>query len=247
MIESPFLKIAAEILKDMPRQQGHVDEIASAAIQRIMNMELDFETLKIKINNALNSSVKRKTGSQFSRVVTKGGNPKVGPFRKGVYRLKQTRTKNPLPPTPIINDKAFLGKGGEYAVASELMFREFNVSIMVVDKGVDLVAEKKNKYFNIQVKTSSKNINSWMFTIKNDSFVSNLSGQTYYAFVARDDRSNIFFIIPSVQIRTFLDIGVLNSKLTTITIKISQSADGKKWLLGNNDLSHFRDAFHIIQ
>lgn len=54
----------------------------------------------------------------------------------------------------MITDKAFLAKGGEYAVASELMFREFNVSIMVVDKGVDLVVEKNNKYFNIQVKTA---------------------------------------------------------------------------------------------
>lgn len=149
----------------------------------------------------------------------------------------------------MITDKAFLAKGGEYAVASELMFREFNVSIMVVDKGVDLVAEKNNKYFNIQVKTASNNGNSWVFTIKNDSFVTNLNGQTHYALVARDESSNIFFIIPSVQIKTYLDTGVLysNSKSTTINLKISRTPDHKNWFLGNNNLNHFLGAFHIIQ
>lgn len=247
MIESPFLKIAADVLEGMPKQQGHVDDITQAAINRNMNMEHDFETLKTKINSALSSSVKRKSGSPFSRVLSKGGKPKVGPYRKGLYKLKKQRIKSPLPPLPVNIDKAFLGKGGEYAVASELMFREFNVSIMVVDKGVDLVAEKNNKYFNIQVKTASHNNNSWMFTIKNDSFVNNLSGQTYYAFVARDERSNIFFIIPSVQIRTFLDTGLLKSKSTNITVKITRSADKKKWLLGNSDLAHCMGAFHTIQ
>lgn len=249
MIESPFLKIAADVLQTMPKQQAHVDEIARSAISRNMNMELDFETLKTKINSALSSTVKRKSGSQFSRVLSKGGKEKVGPFRKGLYRLKKIRTKKPSPPILVITDKAFLAKGGEYAVASELMFREFNVSIMVVDKGVDLVAEKNNKYFNIQVKTASNNGNSWVFTIKNDSFVTNLNGQTHYALVARDESSNIFFIIPSVQIKTYLDTGVLysNSKSTTINLKISRAADRKNWFLGNNNLNHFMGAFHIIQ
>lgn len=61
-----------------------------------MNMELDFEILKTKINSALSSTVKRKSGSQFSRVLIKDGKEKVGPYRKGIYRLKKYEPKNHL-------------------------------------------------------------------------------------------------------------------------------------------------------
>lgn len=242
-----LLDVVEEILTEMPKKEGHVNDIAELAIAKNKNWGLDYETLKTKINNSLNSTVKRKSGSKFTRVPTKSGTPAKGPFKKGIYRLKRAKTSQPLSPVQATQDRAFLGKGGEYAVASELMFRDFNVSLMVVDKGVDLVAEKHNKYFNIQVKTASENDSSWSFTIKNDSFDSSLGGQTHYAFVAREERANTFFIIPSVQIKTFLDTGILTRNKSSITVKMIRLEGGKKWSLNNLDVAHFMGAFHIIQ
>lgn len=242
-----FLEVVEEILQEMPKKEGHVNQISEIAISKNKNMGLDYETLKSKIMGALNSTVKRKSGSKFSRVPTKAGTASRGPYRKGIYRLKRSRNTQPLAPTQATQDKAFLGKGGEYAVASELMFRDFNVSLMVVDKGVDLVAEKHNKYFNIQVKTASENNGAWGFTIKKDSFVSSLGGQTHYVFVARQERANVFFILPSIQIKSFLDTGVLNENKTTISPKIIRADSGKKWFLNNVDITYTMGAFDIIQ
>jgi hypothetical protein len=245
LADSPYLDIASQILADMPRRTAHVDDIVNRALETNKNMGLDFDSLKSKITSSLNSAVKRKSGSQFSRVEGK----KKGVFRKGVYRLKRVRETPIRPNPPSVKNEQFLGKAGEYAVASELMFHNFNVSLMIVDMGVDLIAEKDNKYFNIQVKTSSvRSTNKWAFTIKLNSFESTYGANTYYAFVVRELRENIFFIIPSLRIKEYLDRGVIKGANTTFSVQLTRSGNGKNWFINNDeDVVHMRDAFDIIQ
>ena len=50
-------------------------------------------------------------------------------------------------------DNLFIGKGGEFAVASELLFNKFNANILSVDSGVDIAAIKGGETFLFQVKT----------------------------------------------------------------------------------------------
>jgi hypothetical protein len=47
----------------------------------------------------------------------------------GVYRLRKTAFP-PSPPPPPATNTLFLGKAGEYSVASELLFWGFNVSVL---------------------------------------------------------------------------------------------------------------------
>lgn len=60
-------------------------------------------------------------------------------------------------------DKIFYGKGGEFSVVSELLFRGYNASIMSVDEGIDITASKGDKFFFIQVKTSFSRMTKYQF------------------------------------------------------------------------------------
>lgn len=59
-------------------------------------------------------------------------------------------------------NKQYLGKSGEFWVAAELLRNGFNVNILPVDSGVDLVAtktvglEKEQELYQIQVKTTAQ-------------------------------------------------------------------------------------------
>jgi hypothetical protein len=72
------------------RQTGlHVKHIARHILNMNNNLfsdgeNLNFESVKVKVNRILLYDVRKKRGSLFVRVI----NPKTKKFRKGVYKLK---------------------------------------------------------------------------------------------------------------------------------------------------------------
>lgn len=117
---------------------------------------------------------------------------------------KKSKSINPV----IIADSNYVGKGGECAVMSELLFRGYNVNNMIVDEGIDLVASKNNVFFYIQVKT--KNVveqNRFYFQIKQDRFDTFIGTQIRYILVARctfnKEERNIFFTFTNDDILRF--------------------------------------------
>lgn len=126
------------------------------------------------------ANVKSKTPI-YAKVI----NPKTKRSRKGLYKIKPEpkgtriirtepdRKKKPKSggdelPLVFSNsscDKIFCGKGGEFAVVSELLFRGYNASIMSADEGVDITASKGDKFFFIQVKTSFSKKTSFLFSL----------------------------------------------------------------------------------
>ena len=50
--------------------------------------EIDFDNLKRKVNRILAHDVKKKRKNMFVKVI----NPKTNKYRKGVYKLKSSRT-----------------------------------------------------------------------------------------------------------------------------------------------------------
>lgn len=68
------------------------------------------------------------------------------------YRIANTKRPNrkaPIDATCPI-DTNYIGKAGECAVLSELMFRGYNANVMLIDEGIDIIAEKNNVYYYIQ-------------------------------------------------------------------------------------------------
>ena len=162
---------------------AHISEIADMIKERFPNTPDEKEKLTKKVGAVLAADVKKKRAkASFAKV--KG---KYGKYKKGFYRLKKRPNIKPKPtPAPKVSS-LFTGKAGEAAVISELLFYGYNVSAMTVDDGIDLIAEKQNNYFHIQVKTANPSESGrFGFKIMRSSFKTNHSGQTFYIFVLRN-------------------------------------------------------------
>jgi len=180
----------------------HVDDISTIIFNEkgLFQEEFanqPFEDIKKKVMSVLASDVKKKSGAKYVHVK----NPKTGKDKKGWYRIKQAsvsiipQTTKPIlikQPDVIIDtpqkpkkDNLFVGKAGECAVMSELLFRGYNVNQMMVDDGVDIVASMKNIFYYIQVKTTHTDSNNKIYSaIKTDRFDSQIGNQIRYIIVS---------------------------------------------------------------
>ena len=225
---TPILETAKEILKPTGLKGMHVDDIAEIAVSQNKNMGLLKEDFSRRLQAALASNLKLKTQKpSFTRVE----GAKKGVFKKGWYRAK---IEKQLPVAATIEvpetDRAFLGKAGEMAVMSELLFWGYNASSMLVDSGIDVVASKSGKYFHLQVKTSSDNDGRFNFSIKQNSFQSNHNSSMFYIFVLRRKVNSEFVIIPSTYIHALIAGGKINPG-PTLSITITVDEKRHKYML----------------
>lgn len=186
------------ILSQKENKDGmHVQQIVDLLSKQNPELRgnLDREQFLAKVNAFLLKESKIKKG-EFCKVI----NPKTRKERKGTYRFVKRRIEDVLPePIEVTNiareelnrtrtgiSTNYIGKGGEFAVMSELLFQGYNANIMTVDEGIDIVASKQNVFYYLQVKTTNlsdrltANVN-----IKKSSFDRGLSSQLRYYVVVR--------------------------------------------------------------
>lgn len=152
-----------------------------------------------------------------------------GGYRKGVYRLRKPSRKKKKPERPIIipiptiesYDTNYIGSAGEMAVCSELLFREYNVSQMSVDDGVDVVAIKNGKTFYIQVKTTQVISNNFSAKIQTKSFERYNSNDCYYIVVARAEK-NMYLVFTADDIKRMISNEVINKGEKLISLSFTQ-------------------------
>lgn len=92
-----------------------------------------------------------------------------------------------------------VGKGGEMAVMSELLFRGFNANMLTVDYGADIVAFKDGKTRLIEVKTRIWNLDNNVHIMINEEQLKRvLLKNVFLLIVLRDKRllTNNFLILP---------------------------------------------------
>lgn len=245
----PILRAAYDIMQAMPGKQGHVNEIADIAASQNKNMAMTKEDFAAKLSSALAAHVKRE-GALFARVAGKKDEKgKPVSYKKGIYRLRQVRTpKIEVVPLPITVEPSFLGKAGEMAVMSELLFWGFNPSLMTVDNGIDIVASKNNAYYHLQVKTSSPRADGkFGFTIRTAAFDANHSNSTFYVFVMRNGSSNTFVVIPSSHLLLLRKHGTIKDSETSLSILIAVEDKGKTFKLnGKENVGLFVNGFGLI-
>lgn len=229
---TPILEVAKEILKPAGLKGMHVDAIADEALKMNKNMSLPVEEFSKKLQSALSGNLKIKIKKpSFAKVAGK----KKGTFKKGWYRLKIEKTTPVIAGvTPPETDNAHTGKAGEFAVMSELLFWDYNASVMSVDTGIDVIASKNHEYFHIQVKTSlEQEGGKFSFTIKYSSFKQCHTSSMYYVFVLRRKFTNEFIIIPSTYLQTLIK-GKFIIEAPTLSISITVDANGKKYTLNGS-------------
>lgn len=226
----PILEAAKEILKSAGLKGMHVDDVAKSAVDTNKNLGLSSEEFSRKLQGALAANLKLKTSKpSFVRVEGK----KKGQYKKGWYRVKVDRTGTVVSQVipPETSDKAFVGKAGEFAVMSELLFWGYNSSVMTVDSGIDIVASKNNRYYHVQVKTAvEREGGKFMFTIKNSSFTAHHGSDMFYVFVLRRGLNNEYVIIPSTHLQILISSGKI-SPGPVLSVQISVDANRKKYML----------------
>lgn len=242
---SPILTVARDILRNAPGKAMHVDAIAAEAVATNQNMTLSAETLSKKLQAALGANLKLKTlKPTFARVTGK-----KGIYRKGWYRLKQEKTASAIAKVePPEVTTGFVGRAGEYSVMGELLFWGYNVSMMAVDNGVDIVAEKNNCYFNVQVKTATEsNEGRYLFTVKRTVFLGNDKSSMFYVLVIRKRVTSEYLVMPSSFIRTLLDAGAIGAG-PVLSLAVTTDDKGRHYVLnGGTDINLFVGNFGVIR
>jgi hypothetical protein len=243
---SPILQIAKDIFLEKKKPMPTV-LIARLACEKGSHLGLTFENFTKKLNAALAANVRRQNPS-FQKV----RNDSDTGFKRGWYKLKiqrAPRVNNPLPAIiPPESEGNFVGRAGEYAVMSELLFWGFNVSLMSVDKGIDVVASKNNKYFHIQVKTAQINTDGkFVFTLDKKSFANNSSSSTFYIFVMRTNKGNQFAVMPDSNIDILIRLGKIIGELKA-SITIAEDKALKRYYLNKKeDVTAFINNFSLIK
>lgn len=198
--------------------------------------DYDLDELRKKISsfmsNATTKIVKGKRVENKESLYEKVKNGKGG-YKKGIYKLRKPKKNPTLPPPlnpikeqiPLVNT-LYVGSAGEMAVCSELLFREYNVSRMSVDDGVDVIALKNNKTYYIQVKTVQVKSENFSVKISSKSFYKYCSNDCYYIIVARtkikDSFVNQFIIMTADNIKALLNRDDAKDKDGIITLCFSQ-------------------------
>lgn len=218
---------------------------------------VDLNELRKKVSSYLANetmkSVKGKRVENTDSVFQHVSNGKGG-YKKGTYKLrkpKKVRQKPIVKPIPIevissiSTNTIFIGKAGEMAVCSELLFREFYASTMPVDDGIDIIALKENKTFYIQVKTVQiKSDGNFSVKIGTSSYERYNRGDCFYIFVARGQQ-NKYIVVAAHDIWRWIKNGSASKSDKNITITFTQNM-GSLFVKDEN-ISSLVGAFDIIK
>lgn len=145
----------------------------------------------------------------------------------------------------------YVGKAGEHAVLSELLFRGYNASLMSVDTGIDILATKESKVFSLQVKTrniSTRN-NAYFFNVRIASFERSNAGGTFYVFILRKSSHLKYLILPLHELEKYIEqefvhvVGKGKLYRVTITVRDERVCLGRRV----NDVSYYLDRWEVIK
>ena len=202
------------------------------------------------LSNATTRTVKGKRVENKESLYQRVPNGKGG-YKKGVYKLRKPKKKveKPLlPPIPketiSTTDSNFIGKAGEMAVCSELMFREYYAATMPLDDGIDIVAMKDGKTFYVQVKTTQiTKEGNFSIKIPTASYERYNRNDCFYVFVIRGEK-NTFIVTTAHDIWRWIKLGSSKND-RNITITFTQLAGQIQ--VNGEDISQLINAFDILK
>ena len=241
-------KLAAIKILRKSKEPLHYMEITKQTIEQNL-IETSGSTPENTMNAQITSDIKfKKEKSAFIRV--KPGIFKVNP-KYTIEKQKQEEKQEILEiEEKEIETKStqYIGKAGEHLVVSELLFKGFNANIMSVDEGIDIVATRNDKLYNIQVKTANEKYGKYVSDMNINSYQKHNSSNTFYIFVLRGEETN-FLILPYVEVQKNIDqkniLVVDHGKRYRANITLRD----KKIFLGNlkNDTTYFNNNWNLIK
>lgn len=170
-------------------------------------------------------------------------------FNAGFYKKRKKRLA-PSDGTTLPTD--YIGRAGECAVMSELLFHGYNANRMMVDDGVDIIAVKDNVYFYVQVKTTNiKNGNVYV-QIGKEKFQQFVNTQMRYFIVARyndkgTERNMYFQLTPTIIQQAIYQKAIkMGTESISVKIRFNQKT-GEPMLYDTTDMpiGYFKDNFNL--
>ena len=232
------------------RKEGlHIKRIVEEAqAQSIFLANEPSEVVKEELKTVLDSHSKK--GGIFDRVK----NSKTKKLKPGYYKLRRKEKAEPLPapvkvsatqnvivpnsnPSKFHNN--FFGKAGEFAVMSELLFLDYNVNSMTVDNGIDIIANKENSFYFIQVKTVTLQPNHTAHAkIPQKNFNRFINDQIRYVIVIKCDRDLKYFTLDNKAIQLLhYHRAISMGKNGDLSIKIRYNqADGRPYFYDEKEM-----------
>lgn len=146
-------------------------------------------------------------------------------YSNGIYKKRKNKRVPGATTATLPINSDYIGRAGECAVMSELMFRGYNANRMMIDEGVDIVAVKDNLYYYVQVKTSFIKNGRIYCQIGVDRFDQYISAQIRYVIVARyrekDSDKNMFFVFTPREIDKYVHDRCIKRGDNSVSIKIA--------------------------
>ncbi|NCA75607.1 MAG: hypothetical protein EOM90_04675 [Alphaproteobacteria bacterium] len=190
-MDSPLKIKTIEVLTEKINRSGiHFSAIAEQVKSFSEFKNVDQLELSEQIHRLIAGNIKRNgKKSPFKNVLGKKGQVKNGFYKIKTQKRSEKEkiassiaNKMPLEHIPI--STVYIGKAGEFAVTSQLLFNGFNAGIIAVDEGIDVVAMRNNDLFYFQVKTIVLDKNRTLSTkIKYSSFLKYDKNKTFYIIV----------------------------------------------------------------
>lgn len=247
-------KDAAAFILEQSQVPMHCAEIADKAIEQKL-VAPSGKTPRDTMCAQLTMDIKKGSRSRFIKTspshyaLNPDYEPPVGsPKQKPDSRKLRNETSPKTPP-------AHTGKGGEHLVASRLLFLGYNVSIMAVDTGADLIATKNGRTFYIQVKTANLSGNRYRFNIRVGSFEKHASTSMFYIFVIRHGdpaaarQCEDFLILPYTKIQECIDKKLIRHILgdTLLDVSVMKEEDGFSLARKGNEVKFYMNNWSLIK
>lgn len=245
---------AVEIaFKAIGLKEVHISELSDHIKTSISDFkDEDIEGIKSRVSGYLARNVKSKSAIYVKAVNSKTKRAKKGVYSLAKpkkirpiiktdsqpslfpdIKAERSQRKNPISESKEANitpssptERLYFGKAGEYAVASELLFRGYNASVMSVDEGIDVSASKNDKFFFIQVKSTSFKDGVIKTSLKPNRFIENTGASVYFIIVFRykyeNANVNRYVIFPYNDMNRFKVTGLVSQTDSGIQIKIKQ-------------------------
>jgi hypothetical protein len=245
-----FKEIARQVLQEIGKPL-HSKEMTKLALKQGL-LKTEGKTPAATMNAQILMDIKHKgILSDFK---------KVGPSTFAINEMKAQLAMEVKPDNVLeeVESEAeaeieggYIGRAGECAVLSELLFRGYNGALMSVDTGIDILATKDSEVFNIQVKTRNvnKRYNTFDFNLRIVSFERHNTGRTFYIFVLREKGKLDYLILPLNEVEKAIQQEFVNivgkGKLYRITIKRREN----KIYLGRkeNEMTYYLNRWEIIK
>jgi len=239
-----FLEAAYKILKEK-KKPLHYTDITKIAIEKGL-IETEGRSPELTMHSLLSMDIKVNGSKSLFKKEKERGFFSLRSLRKDILNLQLSLFRVAEQTDKIKNSNLFIGKAGEYIVAGELLFRGFNATILPVDVGIDIMAEKKNKIFNIQVKTSNSKNSRYNFNIRVSSFEKTYSNYTFYVFVLRENKKYNFIILPYKKISKWIKNKLIKKTTDRKYYLVPIVERGQKYYLRNEEISLYLNKWKLM-